>query len=306
MAEHMRGIRRYPPSGEQMGIESRAAQRAAWGSFGRLRIVSLGERARRALERSGGLAHPLQSFAESPWYQAGRDIVWVGSKLPAMHPRAVMTASPPVRGSVLHFESVPRTSWRPHSQKLDRGQIKTLVSAARKLRREARSLGTASGFGALLVGETPLFPLDRAVPLVDALSRAFDKDDPDAVVVIALPLLGLGAGLTPSGDDLVGGAIFGRRIASGADPRWVRAGKTLSREIPNRSHAVSAALFSDLAAGRSFAPLHEIVQALVAKNQDGALRAARTLVAIGHSSGWDMLSGFLMGVARTRVSPRIE
>ena len=174
------------------------------------------------------------------------------------------------------------------------------------MKKAAARLGNAGGFGALLVGGTPPFPLDRAVPLVRALERAFTDDDPRAVVTAALPLLGLGAGLTPSGDDLVGGAIFGRRIASGADPRWIRAGKALSQEMPNRSHVVSAALFADLAAGRSFAPLHEIVQALVAEDQEGALCPARTLVGIGHSSGWDMLSGFLIGAGKTRVSPRSE
>ena len=265
----------------------------------RLKIVALGERARRALERSGGVAHPLPTFAESPWYEAGREIVWVGAKLPAMHPRAIMTASPLVRGTVLHFDSVPRTNWRPRSPKLDRAQLKALFCAARRLRRTIKDVAAAGGFGALLVGETPQFPLDRAVPLVRALARAFDDDDPGAAFAAALPLLGLGAGLTPSGDDLVGGALFGRRIAGGANPRWTSVGRRLVREIGNRSHAVSAALFSDMVVGRSFAPLHDIVQALVARDDEGALRAARSLVAIGHSSGWDMLAGFLIGVGRT-------
>ena len=252
------------------------------------------------------MAHPLGAFPDSPWYQAGREIVWIGSKLPAMHPRAVMTASAPVRGSVLQFDAVPRTSWRPRSPKLDRTQLKTFVCAARKLRHEAKGLGTAGGFGALLVGETPQFPLDRAVALVRALGNALDADDPDAVPVAARPLLGLGAGLTPSGDDLVGGAIFGKRLASRADGRWTLVGRKLSREIRSRSNVVSAALFSDLAAGRSFAPLHDLVQALIMEDDEGALRAARSLVAIGHSSGWDMLVGFLMGAGGLAVTSRFR
>ena len=128
-----------------------------------------------------------------------------------------------------------------------------------------------------------------------ALDRAFARDDPDAVFAAAQPLLGLGAGLTPSGDDLVGGALFGKRILSGADPRWVSVAKKLSREIRGRSHAVSAALFSDLASGRSFAPLHDLAAALASRDDAGALAAARALAAIGHSSGWDMLTGFLIG-----------
>ena len=225
--------------------------------------------------------------------------MWIGARLPALHPRAVMTALPPVRGRVLRFESIPRDAWRARSPKLDRVQRASLASTARRLRRAVARFDAAGGFGALLVRETPQFPLDRATPLVRALGRAFEDDDPDAVLAAALPLLGLGAGLTPSGDDLAGGAIFGRRLASGADARWTSVGRRLSREIRSRSHVVSAALFADLAAGRSFAPLHELATALAAADDEAAVRAARSLVSIGHSSGWDMLAGLLIGIGKT-------
>jgi hypothetical protein len=264
--------------------------------------VAIGARARRALERSGGVARPLAAFAESPWYEADRDIVWIGSRLPALHPRAVMTASPPVRGRELRFESIPRSAWTPRFPKPDRTD--RIASGARKLQRALADSASPGGFGALLARSKPQFPLDRAVPLVRALTTAFARDDADAVVAAARPLLGLGAGLTPSGDDLVGGALFGRRLVAGADPRWTSAGRKLSREIRSRSHAVSAALFSDLAAGRSFAPLHDLACALADGDDASALRAARALAAIGHSSGWDMLTGFLIGIRRSRVFPR--
>jgi hypothetical protein len=221
--------------------------------------------------------------------------------LPALHPRAVITATPPVRGRELRFESIPRDAWRP--PRLDRVQRASLVSPARRLRRAVVRFGAAGGFGVLLVGETPQFPLDRAAPLVRALGRACEDDDPAAALAAARPLLGLGAGLTPSGDDLVGGAIFGRRLASGADPRWTSVGRKLSQEIRQRSHVVSAALFADLAAGRSFAPLHDLADALAAGDDAGAVRAARSLVSIGHSSGWDMLAGLLIGIGTTGVRP---
>ena len=271
-----------------------------------LRIVAIGERARRALERSGGTARPLAAFAESPWYEAGRDIVWVGSRLPALHPRAVITESPPARGRELHFELIPRGAWSPHILKVDRSSRARIASGARKLQRTVASLGTPSGFGALLVRKAPQFPLDRAVPQVRALERAFTQDDPDSVVGGALPLLGLGAGLTPSGDDLVGGALFGRLLVSGAQAPWKVVGRRLSKEIRSRSHVVSAALFSDLVAGRTFAPLHDLAAALASGDDASAVAAARTLVAIGHSSGWDMLTGFLIGIGKSRVSPRIR
>jgi len=138
------------------------------------------------------------------------------------------------------------------------------------------------------------------MPWVRALGRACACDDADAAFAAARPLLGLGAGLTPSGDDLVGGALFAKRFVNGREPRWTKLGAQLSREIRSRSHVVSAALFSDLAAGRSFAPFHQIAEALAADTDEAALSAARALVAIGHSSGWDMLAGFLIGIRKDR------
>jgi hypothetical protein len=67
---------------------------------------------------------------------------------------------------------------------------------------------------------------------------------------------------------------------------------------------VSAALFADLAAGRSFAPLHGIADALRTGDDEAAIRAARSLVAIGHSSGWDMLTGFLIGIGKSADATR--
>ena len=139
---------------------------------------------------------------------------------------------------------------------------------------------------------------------VDAFALAIECDDPGAAFQPARALLGLGTGLTPSGDDLVGGALFGRRFVSPGNARWAKLAQRLVSEIRLRSHAVSAALFSDLAAGRSFAPLHQMADALAAGDREAALAAARALAAIGHSSGWDMLAGFFSGIDCMRASKR--
>jgi hypothetical protein len=261
-----------------------------------LRIIALGQRARRALERARGIAHPLPAFPGSPWYEAAGEIVWVGARLPALHPRAVLTSAVPLRGQALRFESIPCNAWSPRRPRLDAAAVARVVARAKRLRRAVALAQTPEGFGSLLVRRSPQFPLDRAMPLVRALGAAIGREDPRAAFAPACSLLGLGAGLTPSGDDLVGGVLFGRRFLRPADRRWVLLGRRLSREIGSRSHAVSAALFCDLAAGRSFAPLHEIADALVTGDEAAAVSAAQALVAIGHSSGWDMLTGFLIGV----------
>jgi uncharacterized protein DUF2877 len=265
-----------------------------------VRIVALGERARSALERNGRTARPLAAFADSPWYEAGDEIVWIGARLPALHPRAILTSLAPPRGRSLRFESIPVSAWSAHLPVLDASGAARVAAGAKRMQRSVVAAQAPQGFGTLLQRRSPQFPLDRAMPCVRALGRAFARDDAVAAFAAARPLLGLGAGLTPSGDDLVGGALFARRFLGRREPRWTKLGKELSREIRSRSHVVSAALFSDLAAGRSFAPLHEVASALAAGADEAALSAARALVAIGHSSGWDMLAGFLIGVRKPR------
>lgn len=254
--------------------------------------MRIGERARRALERSGGAAAPLADFAGGPYFQADGDLIWVGAQLPAMHPRAVITAQSQPRGVALRLAGIPARGWAPSPARLDAAAPARIVDVTRAL-----LAGDAPrGFGALLAGNIPAFPLDLAASRVQALARAYRDDDPDAVLAASIPLLGFGTGLTPSGDDLAGAALFGRRLLSPQRIAWGAIAGQLSREIERRSHAVSAALFADLARGESFAPLHAIVDALALDDHAAALTAARELVAIGHSSGWDMFTGLVIGV----------
>ncbi len=261
-------------------------------------VVSIGVKAHAALKASGGLAHPLAAFPDAPYFDAAGEIIWVGSKLPARHPRAVLTAAPVVRGRVVSFARLPRVAWSAALPLAARVAPGTVAAACRRLIGSVVALGDARGFGALLVGRTPAFPLDLAVPRVYALAAAYRAADPEAVRAASHALLGLGTGLTPSGDDLCGAALFGRTLVS-RDARWRAIGERLVIDARTASHAISAALFADLVAGASFESLHALADALVAGDDAAAIDAARTLAALGHSSGWDMLTGFAIGVDAT-------
>jgi len=265
-------------------------------------VVSIGVIARRALAQSGAIAAQLQGFSGSPWYEARGEIVWVGSRLPALHPRAVLTSIPPLRDTALRLGPIPRVGWSARLPRLDKAGIARTIDGAKRLRHALVVAETPQGFGVLLARQLPEFPLDYGMPWVNALGEALECDDPGAAFAPARSLLGFGVGLTPSGDDLVGGALFARRWVTPRDRRWTMLAQRLTREIRKRSHPVSAALFSDLAAGRSFAPLHEMADALAAGEHETALSAALALASIGHSSGWDMLTGFFMAIPGFRAS----
>ena len=255
-------------------------------------VLSIGVKARAALERSGGAAAPLAAFPDAPYYDAAGDIVWVGSRLPAMHPRAVVTAAPVARGEVARFGALPGDAWSPRLPEPSR----EAVESTRRLAGRIAELGEPRGFGAVLAGATPAFPLDLAVSRVRALAAAYRADDHEAVRRASRALLGLGGGLTPSGDDLVGAALFGRLLVAADLAPWRRVGAELATEAQRASHAISAALLADLAAGASFAPLHATAEALARGDDALALESAGVLAALGHSSGWDMLTGLVVGV----------
>jgi hypothetical protein len=194
---------------------------------------------------------------------------------------------------VVSFGALPGETW---SRSLPApAEPRTVADACYRLIADVARLGAPRGFGALLAGATPAFPLDLAAPRVRALAAAYSADDAQAAYEASRALLGLGTGLTPSGDDLAGAALFGRMLVDRGDA-WRATGARLASDARTASHAISAALFADLVAGESFEPLHALADALAAGDGATALAAARTLVALGHSSGWDMLTGFAIGV----------
>jgi len=265
------------------------------GRLSATQILCIGERARAALARSGGLAVPLTGFADAPYLEADGEIIWVGARLPARHPRAVLTSTAPRRGVALRFGALPARGWAPRRAAASAAPGRARNTAHAMLRALVRT-GAPRGFGRLLAGAPAPFPLDLAQARVDALAEAYRCGDPEPVFRASLPLLGTGAGLTPSGDDLAGAALFGRCLVGQRDRAWSALAARLSREAASRSHAISAALFADLARGRSFAPLHALGAALEHGARGAALAAARRLVVLGHSSGWDMLTGFMLGM----------
>ncbi len=261
-------------------------------------IRAIGNRAHAALVRSGG-AFEWMPGGVSTYAVAASEIIWIGHGIVVMHPRAVVLVegARAVAGDLLLAGTL--AAWRPTSPAIVPGDGSGIKAACEALARGVLQLGAPRGFGATLVGDVPAFPLDRALPRVRALADAFNEADANAIHAAALPLLGLGPGLTPSGDDLVGAALFARQAiaTSPADiSDWKRVAWRLSIDCESRTHAIGAALFRDLASGQSFAPLHRLLHALVADDLRHGLDAARELVAIGHSSGWDMLTGLILGV----------
>jgi hypothetical protein len=133
--------------------------------------------------------------------------------------------------------------------------------------------------------------------------------DAAGLLLAGSALVGLGEGLTPSGDDFLGGLLFGLRQQACADFEetwidwdvvrdWVADASTLTSRI---SHAI----LSDLAAGHGPEPLHALArETLSGGSREVVAGHAARVIRIGNTSGWDLLAGFsaalLGGIALAR------
>jgi len=119
------------------------------------------------------------------------------------------------------------------------------------------------------------------------VARAIADGDPAAFLAAALALLGLGEGLTPSGDDLLCGALAVlHRAASplAADPRVIGPLAEATRE---RTTEVGRAFLLHALGGRFAEPVLDVVSG----DPPRAARGAALLRALGASSGADTLAG---------------
>jgi hypothetical protein len=153
----------------------------------------------------------------------------------------------------------------------------------------------ADGFGPLIAplargeslhGVSPL--IATALGSIEQIRRWLpDEDDDDFPLDDPLPLIGLGPGLTPSGDDLVGGIFVAMTRM-----RWFgRASQFLLwalRYAKNRTNTISYAhLLAAAHDGEGAAGLHVALEAILSGNAPDLDAVAQ----VGHSSGWDMLAG---------------
>lgn len=119
-------------------------------------------------------------------------------------------------------------------------------------------------------------------------SGALDAD----LSASATLLLGLGPGLTPSGDDLLGGLMIALTALGQANLRdalW----DVLRPELDMLTNEISAMHLAVAADGLGSAACHDALNAMLG----GTAPDFGAIDAIGHTSGWDMLAGMVLALA---------
>ena len=160
---------------------------------------------------------------------------------------------------------------------------------------DARAGGLAGLLGTTMASR-PAGSVDvteRARPVLMALVRALVKGDRSAASESARGLIGLGPGLTPSGDDVLVGIEAALHVS-----RWPMAGfvsDALDR-VEDRTTAVAATLLSHAARGEFTERLHVLLAVLLGPDDAAIPGAIERAVAWGATSGSDCLVGVLYGL----------
>ena len=139
---------------------------------------------------------------------------------------------------------------------------------------------------------------DAAAPLVrdlhSALQHAFATSQVDARLIRGATLLiGLGPGLTPSGDDLLGGVFLTMSALGTSDLRetlWA----ALSPELDLLTVEISSAHLAAAADGIGAATVHAALNALLSHTATTPPQHLEALRTLGHSSGFDTLAGIVL------------
>ncbi len=181
------------------------------------------------------------------------------------------------------------------------------------------SLPSPAGFGILLpailgridnhlnsplVIESACAP-HRAWPAIRRVLDACLAGDLPAALVLAEELVGVGEGLTPSGDDFVGGLLYSlQRLRvvhaslSRLEPQDLN---HFLRSSKSRTNLISYTMLQDHAFGHSSDALQLFVDGLLNGMPHEHIEPLATrLIRIGHTTGWDLLTGVAVGMMSTR------
>jgi hypothetical protein len=224
---------------------------------------------------------PLNAIVASP-YAIGRTLARLAPQQPALG------TWPRFRVADALLDCTNATFWHPAlpARPIDRARLARGVA---RMRSAAHARIPAEGL-AFVVGATGGTGVlaDAGTAAAAALRRWVAEDDAASPPDALRDMIGLGPGLTPSGDDFIGGALVALHALD-----WTSRARALADALlplgEGATHPVSVAHLGAAAHGEGSEALHTCLLAL-AEDRD-PVRAHDAIAAIGHTSGWDALAG---------------
>lgn len=143
--------------------------------------------------------------------------------------------------------------------------------------------------------------LVSAAPICMEIYQACKQKNLGNLLKTCSSLIGLGNGLTPSGDDFLGGCFFALYYLSSFYPmKIVMDHQAISHAVETlqkKTNPISWTLLHDMTHGKGMEPLHNLMDSIVTNISVDALSVnANKLTAIGNSTGWDILTGLFCGL----------
>lgn len=202
--------------------------------------------------------------------------------MPARFEGGVLAAGPlmfDVRGARLFDCALPDDGWRATSA--EAGGMARMLQDALTAARRPRPNDAMQRFLAV-----------RATAFRDAL-----HDGSSAKIARAVHgLVGLGPGLTPSGDDQVTGCLAALRFALGPQDALVRAVSDAAGRCRGSTTEVGASMLSSAREGRFRGAMRSLLAALKSEDERAVRRRLDALLGVGATSGLDMADGMVAGL----------
>lgn len=240
----------------------------------------------------------IPGFETTDYAYAQGQIVWTGKHAVSVHPRNYFSAwQAPSMPAAIHIADLAAGS----------GLCISLFTSTPSPSDAYTEKLNAKGLLLWLMGTEMPFPMNLSTNRFDAIKNSLKLNDIHAFGDAALKVLGLGTGLTPSGDDFVGGIFFALTHA----PRksWESDFDFIKQRVRtaamHSTNVISAALLDDMLAGQSFTVLHDLLHALQVQDETRIKNCCTALLSIGSTSGADMLAGVLLALT-TRCEPIIN
>jgi hypothetical protein len=244
-----------------------------------------------------GPLHVLCDGIVPPGFSPGQEIALVDATIVAGNVTITGLDAAPV------WTAPPPLAWTQES-------LRAGLAAVDAIWRIAPAEEGLAAAGCLRMPPAPSRVLAAATPGLAALQRLIDaslagnarnvRDDLEIA-----GLIGLGPGLTPSGDDLLGGALVALASLGRDRARDILWNACLAHL--DRTGEISAAHLRSAARGHAASALHDAIHATMSGRAELVGPAITALSAVGHSSGRDAFAGALIVLqAMLRLAPRGE
>lgn len=295
-------------------------------------VNSIGEAASEIL-LSGSHGKILAVLSKVVYLESSQDeLVWLATEGVPMHRRGVQIREPlpklglhsnfTVRERTLRFDCGIEINlggvilWSPEQLRLNGlPSQRELYRPLFEMTYSWEDLSSPKGFGCLLP-EIAKIARGHPVPSVilsgspaanfawPEIRKIFSTNfliDQGQLLLSAERLIGLGSGLTPSGDDFIGGLLFIVETLHklyGHLPGFRHQDLQLFLAYARRhTNLISYTLLKDHAGGHGSETLHRFVNAvLTGEPQEQIHQYALNLTEMGHSTGWDILAGVWTGM----------